>query len=123
MNGMNTLLVHWVATASLGAVLAWVLPGISFRSGMEFGFGVALGLANALVRPTALGLGLPMTVVTLALAYAIVNGVGFGVAAALSLSRVSPFVSALIGALLLAFVSWILGSVAARRDWQHRVHT
>jgi putative membrane protein len=71
-----------------------------------------LGLVNALVRPLLTILTLPITIITLGLFYLVVNGLAFGLAASLVPGfDLDGFGSAVLGALLVSLVSWVLGAI------------
>jgi putative membrane protein len=71
---------------------------------------LVLGLVNALVRPVLTLLTLPLTILTLGLFYLVVNGVAFALAAAITPGfHLDGFGSAIIGALLVSIVSWLVG--------------
>ena len=97
----------WVASA--------IVPGMTI-SGTPTLLAAALllGLVNAIVRPLALLLTLPFTIVTLGLFILVVNAAMLGlVAALLDGFTLSGFGSALLGSLIVSFVSaavsWTIG--------------
>ena len=91
-------------------VVAWIVPGIEVRSVMvALGAGLVLGLVNALVRPVLLVLTLPLTLVTLGLFIFVLNALCLWLTAAVVEGfAVSGFWAALLGALLVSIVSWLL---------------
>lgn len=115
---MRGILIHWLITAAALAAAAQVVPGIQVRSlGTLLLSALVLGLVNAVVRPVLVILTLPITIITLGLFYLIVNGVAFAFAAALVPGfAVASLGSAVIGALVVGLVSWILGSVLRPRS-------
>jgi putative membrane protein len=73
-------------------------------------------LVNAVVRPILVILTLPITIMTLGVFYLIVNGAAFALAAALVPGfGVASLGAAVIGALVVSLVSWILGSALRPR--------
>jgi putative membrane protein len=116
-SGMFRFLMHWLITGLSLVVADWALDGLVVRSGPALVFGaLVLGLVNALVRPALVVLTLPLTIVTLGLFYLVVNGVAFALAAWLVPGfDVAGFGSAMLGALVVAIVSWALGSLRDRR--------
>ncbi len=106
-------LAHWIVVAVALAVTAYLVPGVivdSFTALMVAA--LVLGLVNALVRPILTILTLPLTVLTLGLFYLVVNGLAFALAAALTPGfSVAGFGSAVIGALIVSLVSWVVGSI------------
>jgi putative membrane protein len=114
---MRGFLVHWLITAAALAAAAQVVPGVRFRSlGILLFSALVLGLVNAVVRPVLVILTLPITILTLGLFYLIINGVAFGLAAALVPGfTVASLGSAVMGALVVGLVSWLLGSALRPR--------
>jgi putative membrane protein len=108
---MRTFLIHWLITAIALGVGARLIPGIHIASlGVLLASGLVLGAVNAFVRPILVVLTLPITILTLGLFYLIVNGAAFGLAAALVPGfTVASLGSAIGGALVVGFVSWVLG--------------
>jgi putative membrane protein len=94
-------------------VAAWLLPGLDISGpGAALAAGVLLGLVNALVRPVLFLLTLPLTLVTLGLFIFVLNGLCLAIAAALVPGfTISGFWAAVIGALLVSVVSWILNGL------------
>ena len=109
-------LVHWLSVTLALAVAAWLLPGISFSSIPALVIGaLVLGLVNAIVRPVLHLLSLPITILTLGLFILVVNGIAFGLAAWLTPGFVVHGLgNAIIGALIVSIVSWLLGAVGLR---------
>ena len=100
-------------------IAAWLLPGIHITSSLSaLVAGVILGFVNAIVRPVLFFLTLPLTLLTLGLFIFILNAICFGLTAWLVPGfSVDGFFSAVLGALLVSAVSWILnGLVVGRRE-------
>ena len=100
-------------------IAAWLLPGIHITSPMSALLaGVILGFVNAIVRPVLFFLTLPLTLLTLGLFIFVLNAICFALTAWLVPGfSVDGFFSALVGALLVSVVSWILnGLVVGRRE-------
>ena len=98
------------AVAAFGLWLApQVVPGIRIDgAGTLAGAALLLGLVNAIVRPVLVVLTLPITILTLGLFLFVVNAATFGlVAFFLKDFHVAGFVPALLGSLLVSFISWI----------------
>lgn len=106
-------LIHWAIVAAALWLAAYLVPGVRVASVPALLVAaLVLGLVNALVRPVLTILTLPITIVTLGLFYLIVNGAAFALAAALVPGfEIDGFGSAVIGALLVSVVSWILGAL------------
>ncbi|HXU06769.1 MAG TPA: phage holin family protein [Polyangia bacterium] len=107
---MRSFLIHWLFTGVALAVATHFVPGIVVSSTAALVFGaLVLGLVNAIVRPVLVVLTLPITVVTIGLFYLIVNGVAFALAAGLVPGfAVASFGAAIVGALAVSFVSFLL---------------
>ena len=100
-------------------IAAWLLPGIHITSPLSALLaGVILGFVNAIVRPVLFFLTLPLTLLTLGLFIFVLNAICFELTAWLVPGfSVDGFFSALVGALLVSVVSWILnGLVVGRRE-------
>ena len=108
-----SFLVHWAIVAASLWVAAYLIPGVVVRSVPALLIAaLVLGLVNALVRPILTILTLPITIITLGLFYLVVNGAAFALAAALVPGfEIAGFGSAILGALLVSLVSWVLGGV------------
>jgi putative membrane protein len=112
-----SFLVHWAIVAASLWITAYLIPGVVVRSVPALLVAaLVLGLVNALVRPVLTILTLPITILTLGLFYLVVNGAAFALAAALVPGfELAGFGSAIIGALLVSLVSWVLGGILAPR--------
>ena len=109
------ILIHIIVNAVLLFVLGRIASGVEVRDGKAAIFGaIALGLANAYVRPLLLVLTLPITMLTLGLFILVVNALMLMLAAAVVPGfNVKGFKSALWGAVLLAVMNLILGIILA----------
>jgi len=103
------LLVNAVALV----IVAYVLPGVhvaSFSAALVAA--LILGIVNALLRPVLVLLTLPVVILTLGLFTLVINAFTFYLVAHLGLGlTVDGFGSALIGALVLTIVSYVLSSL------------
>ena len=100
-------------------IAAWLLPGIHITSTLSALLaGVILGFVNAIVRPVLFFLTLPLTLLTLGLFIFVLNAICFALTAWLVPGfSVDGFLPAILGALLVSVVSWILnGLVVGRRE-------
>jgi putative membrane protein len=112
-------LVRLVLNGLAIIIAAWLLPGIHISSSLSALLaGVILGFVNAIVRPVLFFLTLPLTLLTLGLFIFVLNAICFALTAWLVPGfSVDGFFSALVGALLVSVVSWILnGLVVGRRE-------
>jgi putative membrane protein len=94
-------------------VAAYLLPGLHIAGPFAaLVAGVLLGFINATVRPVLFFLTLPLTLVTLGLFIFVLNAICFGLTAWLVPGfSVDGFWWALLGALLVSIVSWILNGL------------
>lgn len=118
--------MHFLIRVLLNAVAllvaAWLVPGIQI-SGPAAAIlaGLLLGIVNALVRPVLLLLTLPFTLLTLGLFIFVVNAICFALTAALVPGfRISGFMAALLGSIVVSIVSWVLNALVA--DSNERRH-
>ena len=123
------LLFRWFVNALALLAAAYVVPGIRFsasgRPGLDAWITLALvalvfGLVNAIIRPVVVFLTFPLTLVTLGLFIFVVNALMLmltsRIARALELGfRVDGFGAALLGALVIAVVGFLLGRLLPRQ--------
>ena len=116
------LLLRVLLNAVALLVAAWLVPGIQIIGPVATILaGLLLGVVNALVRPVLLLLTLPFTLLTLGLFIFVVNAVCFALTAALVPGfRVSGFMAALLGSIVVSIVSWVLNALVA--DTNERRH-
>jgi len=114
---MRSFLIHWLVTAAALAVCTRLVPGITVSSTQTLLVSaLVLGLVNAVVRPIMVLLTLPITVLTLGLFYLVVNGAALAIAAGLVPGfRVASLGSAILGALVISLVSYLLGRLLEPR--------
>ena len=104
---------------------AWLIPGLHLAS-LESAFiaGAVLGFVNALIRPVLFLLTLPFTLLTLGLFIFVLNAICLGLTAAvLPGFSIDSYWSALLGAIVVTIVSWILnGLFVSDRERRVVVH-
>ena len=103
-------LLRVVVNALAIMLAASIVPGIAVDGLVSaLAAAVLLGLINAFVRPVLLILTLPITLLTLGLFLFVLNGFCFWLVAWLVKGfHVAGFGSALLGALVVSVVSWIV---------------
>jgi putative membrane protein len=116
-------LLRALVNAATIALAAALIPGIRLDGAWPALLaGVVLGLVNALVRPVLLVLTLPLTIVTLGLFLLVLNGVCLALTAWLvpgfDLDGLLP---AVLGALVISVVSWVLTAFVSDRGRIERV--
>src|SRR5687768_14688503 len=116
-SGMRSFLIHWLVTAVALAVCTRIVPGITVSTNeILLISALVLGLVNAVVRPIMVVLTLPITVLTLGLFLLVVNGIALAIAAWLVPGfRVATLGSAVLGALVISLVSYLLGRLLEPR--------
>lgn len=94
------------------------VPGIGVSGpGAALIAGVLLGFVNAIVRPVLLLLTFPFTLITLGLFIFVVNAICLALVAWLVPGfTLSGFVAALIGAIVISIVSWLLNAMLVDKD-------
>lgn len=113
-----SFLIHWLVVALSLWFAAYLVPGVHVRSGATLILAaLVLGLVNAIVRPVLTIITLPLTILTLGLFYLVVNGVAFALTTVLVPGfSVDSFGSAILGALVVSVISWIIGGVLGGRE-------
>ena len=109
MRFLARLLLNGVAII----LAAYVLPGLHVDGPVPALIaGVILGFVNAIVRPVLFLLTLPLTLLTLGLFIFVLNAICFALTALVVPGfSVDGFGWALLGALLVSVVSWILNGI------------
>jgi putative membrane protein len=117
------LIVRLLASAVALAVAAWLVDGISVGPGTDteraltlLGVAVIFGLVNAIIRPILRLLTLPLVVLTLGLFLLVLNALMLllteWIAEQFDLAfQVDGFWSALLGALVITVVSFLINIV------------
>lgn len=98
-------------------VVALIVPGIDVTGPLTaLGAGLVLGLINAIVRPVLVVLTFPVTLLTLGLFLLVLNGFCLWLTSVVVEGfRISSFWSAVLGAVLVSIVSWILTAFVSDR--------
>ena len=105
---VNALAIFFAAAVVPGVEISGVLAAL--------GAGLVFGLINAIVRPVLVILTLPLTLVTLGLFLFVLNALCFWLTAALVKGfEVHGFWAAMLGALLVSVVSWLLTAFLSDR--------
>lgn len=96
---------------------AAIVPGIEIRGVLAaLGAGLVLGVVNAIVRPVLLILTLPLTLVSLGLFLFVLNGLCLWLTSTLVKGfEIHGFWAAILGALLVSVVSWLLTAFLSDR--------
>ena len=117
------LIVQWLIGIVAIAVTARIVPGISIRGDELPGLiisAIILGLVNLVVRPLLTLITLPITILTLGIFWFVIGGVVLALTSWLSLNIfgagivIDGFPSAVLGALVIAIVSALVGLLLNR---------
>ena len=103
-------------------IAAWLLPGLHLSGTFAaLVAGAILGFVNAIIRPVLFFLTLPITLLTLGLFIFVLNALCLGLTAALVPGfDIDGFWWALLGALLVSIVSWILNGLFVGKAEEQR---
>ncbi len=98
-------------------LIAQIVPGVTVSGALSaLGAGLVPGLINAIVRPILIVLTLPVTLVTLGLFLFVLNAFCLWLTSLLVRGfEVHGVVAALLGALLVSVVSWLLTAFVSDR--------
>ena len=109
---MAGFLIRWVVSALALWVAQALVPGIQIQGATTLWIAaLLLGFVNAIVRPLLIFFTLPITILTLGLFLLVINAAMLGlVAALLERFTISGFGSALLGAIVVGLVSWLVSS-------------
>ena len=112
------LLLRWALNTLALFVVVTVVPGFHYRSVFSLAIAaLVLGLLNAVVRPILVVLTFPITLVTFGLFLLILNAIVLELTAFFTPGfRIDNFVAALIGAIVLAIVSWITDRIGRKPE-------
>jgi len=112
------LILRWALNTLALFVVVTVVPGFHYRSIVSLAIAaLILGLLNAIVRPILVFLTLPLTIVTLGLFLIVLNAVMLELTAFLAPGfRIDDFVAALIGAVVLAIISWVTNQIGRKPE-------
>jgi putative membrane protein len=121
-----SILLRLIINAAALLITAWIVPGIHLRAAGPHPntrawvtlliVAVIFGVVNAVIRPVVILLSLPLEILTLGLFTFVINalmllltswiaqGMGLGF-------RVDGFLTALIGALIVSLVSFVLSRI------------
>lgn len=115
-----TFVLYWLMTFVALLFIVSILPGIRTVGGNYAGPAVVaafLALANIIIKPILIMLSMPLLVLTLGLFTLVVNAVLLMLAASLSNGvfrvgiEIDSFGSALLGALIISIITYLLGLV------------
>ncbi len=110
---MIGLIVRIIINALALLAVAYFVPGVHVSGWLgAIISAIILGVVNAILRPILLLLTLPFVIITLGLFTLVINAITFELVAHLGLGlTVDSFGAALIGALVLSIVSFLLSTL------------
>ncbi len=110
-------IVRVLVNAATIALAAAFVPGLHLEGAVPALLaGLVLGVINALVRPVLVILTLPLTLLTLGLFLLVLNGVCLALTAWLVPGfDIAGFLPAMLGALVISVVSWVLTAFVSDR--------
>lgn len=110
---MLGLIIRLIVNALAMLAVPYIVPGVHVS-----GFGAAviaaiiLGIVNAVVRPIIFLITLPAVILTLGLFTLVINAITFEIVAHLGIGlTVDGFLAAILGALVLSIVSFLLSTL------------
>jgi putative membrane protein len=111
---MRGWFIHWILSAVALIIVANILPGIQVESfGSALIAALVIGVVSATVGLILKILLLPFIILTLGIVYFIINGLMLELASALVPGfRVSGIMTAIVGAILLTLVDYVLNRLA-----------
>jgi putative membrane protein len=117
------LLIRWLILTAAIITASYLLEGIHISSFFSAFFAAAiLGVLNALFRPLLIILTLPINILTFGLFTFIINALMLKMASGVIPGfEVHGFWTAVFGALIISFVSWLLNSFISDRGRIERV--
>ncbi len=104
-------LVHFLISMVAILIISYLFPQVvkadSFMAALVAAF--VLGIVNAVIRPVMVILTLPITLLTLGIFLLVVNGLMLWIVSGLVPGfKVNGFSGAVLGSVLISFVSWVL---------------
>lgn len=122
---MRHFVFRWVIT-TFAVFLAAPIVGLNYNNSLSclFGASLLLGIVNAFIRPILLILSAPLILLTLGFFILIVNGLMLmAVGQVLACFQVPGFWRAVVGAVIISFVSWLLSAFFRGSDGRIHVLT
>jgi putative membrane protein len=115
---MGSFIIRVLINAVALLAVAYVLPGVhvsSFTGAIVAA--IILGIVNAVLRPILFVISLPFVIITLGLFTLVINGITFYLVGHMGLGlTVSGFGTAIVGALILSVVSYLLSSLVKEAE-------
>lgn len=119
---MSGIFIRWLTSTGAIILTSYLLNGIHVDGFLAAFFAAAmLGILNALFRPIALLITLPINILTLGFFTFVINALMLKMASGvISGFDVEGFGSAILGALMISVISWLLNSFVDRHGtWRY----
>ena len=115
---MPQFLVTWLLSALAIGITAYIVPGLAIDGATAAIIAAAiLGFVNAIVRPLLVFATLPLTIVSFGAFLLVINAISIWLVGAWTAGfTVGGFFPALLGSIVLSFVSSLLSKLADRDD-------
>ncbi|OKH18507.1 phage holin family protein [[Limnothrix rosea] IAM M-220] len=115
---MPQFFLTWLATAASLFITAIVVPGLAITGAPPALIGAAvLGFVNAIIKPILVIFTLPLTILTLGLFLFVINAITLGLVGYLTPGlTVGGFFPAIIGSIVLTFVSSVINQLIGQED-------
>lgn len=106
-------LVHWLVASLAILTTAYLVPGFRVQNFVSALIAaLIIGFVNIAIWPLLVILTLPLTLITFGLFLLVVNGIALKIAAAMTPGfEIEGFFPAVIGAIVLAVVGWLMRSM------------
>lgn len=114
---MRGILIRWILSGLSLILVGYLVPGIEVQSFFYALVAAAfLGILNAVIRPVLIILTLPLTILTLGLFIFVINALMLWLLSVILKGiYIESFWSALIGALILSLISWLISTFINER--------
>ena len=115
---MLRILLHWILSAIALLIVAHVVPGFYVRSlGTALWAAVIIGLINATIGAVLKLITLPLTILTLGIFWIVINALMLWLATAFVPGfRITGFVAAFVGAIVLMLVNLVFRALMPKRE-------
>jgi putative membrane protein len=111
------ILFKWLVLTASIMITAYLVEGIHVANiSSAFLAAAVLGILNLFLRPVAIILTLPVNILSLGLFTFVINALMLMITSeAISGFEVKGFWAAVIGSLIISFISWVINTIAAKK--------
>lgn len=119
---MRGMALRWFLNALALLFTAWLIPGLEVNGILAaLVAALVLGIVNAVIRPLVLFFTLPLNILTLGLFTLVINAMMLLIVnAVVEGFKVSGFVAAFFGSIILTLVSGLLSAIVLDHSGKHR---